>query len=29
MADEIFENPRLAAIYDPFDPERSDLDAYE
>lgn len=29
MADEIFENPRLAAIYDPFDPDRSDLDAYE
>ncbi|WP_243299962.1 class I SAM-dependent methyltransferase [Bacillus litorisediminis] len=29
MADEIFENPRLAEIYDPFDPDRSDLDAYE
>jgi len=29
MADDIFENPRLAAIYDPFDPDRSDLDAYE
>ncbi|MEH7886949.1 class I SAM-dependent methyltransferase [Bacillus sp. JJ1609] len=29
MADEIFENPRLAFIYDPFDPDRSDLDAYE
>ncbi|MDQ0188599.1 class I SAM-dependent methyltransferase [Alicyclobacillus cycloheptanicus] len=29
MADEIYENPRLAAIYDPFDPDRSDLDAYE
>lgn len=29
MADEIFENPRLAAINDPFDPDRSDLDAYE
>ncbi|MDG5789818.1 class I SAM-dependent methyltransferase [Evansella sp. AB-P1] len=29
MADEIFENPRLAYIYDPFDPDRSDLDAYE
>lgn len=29
MADEIFENPRLAAMYDPFDPDRSDLDAYE
>ncbi|MCQ6268842.1 class I SAM-dependent methyltransferase [Fictibacillus sp. WQ 8-8] len=29
MADEIFENPRLADIYDPFDSDRSDLDAYE
>ncbi|WP_413375833.1 class I SAM-dependent methyltransferase [Alkalihalobacillus sp. 1P02AB] len=29
MADELFENPRLAYIYDPFDPDRSDLDAYE
>ncbi|MDN4524618.1 class I SAM-dependent methyltransferase [Fictibacillus fluitans] len=29
MADELFENPRLASIYDPFDPDRSDLDAYE
>jgi SAM-dependent methyltransferase len=29
MADELFENPRLAAIYDPFDPDRSDLEAYE
>jgi ubiquinone/menaquinone biosynthesis C-methylase UbiE len=29
MADEIFENQRLAEIYDPFDPDRSDLDAYE
>ena len=29
MADEIFENQRLACIYDPFDPDRSDLDAYE
>ncbi|MDR6224393.1 class I SAM-dependent methyltransferase [Desmospora profundinema] len=29
MADELFENPRLSAIYDPFDPDRSDLDAYE
>lgn len=28
MADELFENPRLANIYDPFDPDRSDLDAY-
>ncbi|MED1204314.1 class I SAM-dependent methyltransferase [Heyndrickxia acidicola] len=29
MADEIFENPRLAYIFDSFDPDRSDLDAYE
>lgn len=29
MADELFENPRLAAIYDSFDSDRSDLDAYE
>lgn len=29
MADPIFEYPRLAALYDPFDPDRSDLDAYE
>lgn len=29
MADAIFEHPRLAAVYDPFDPDRSDLDAYE
>ncbi len=29
MADELFENPRLAGIYDPFDPDRSDLEAYE
>ena len=28
MADEIFENPRLAAIYDALDPDRSDLDEY-
>lgn len=28
MADEIFENPRLAAIYDALDPDRSDLDLY-
>lgn len=28
MADAIFENPRLAAIYDPLDPDRGDLDAY-
>ncbi|CAG9622692.1 hypothetical protein BACCIP111883_03483 [Sutcliffiella rhizosphaerae] len=29
MADEIFENTRLAEIYDLFDPDRSDLEAYE
>ena len=28
MADAIFEEPRLAEIYDPLDPGRSDLDAY-
>lgn len=28
MADPIFENPRLAAMYDPLDPDRSDLAAY-
>lgn len=28
MADAIFEEPRLAAIYDPLDPDRSDLAAY-
>ena len=28
MADELFENPRLAGIYDPFEPDRSDLEAY-
>lgn len=28
MADAIFEDPRLAAVYDPLDPDRSDLDAY-
>ncbi len=28
MADAIFEDPRLAAIYDVFDDDRSDLDAY-
>ncbi|MFC5832674.1 class I SAM-dependent methyltransferase [Nonomuraea insulae] len=28
MADAIFENPRLAAIYDPLDPDRGDLDVY-
>ncbi|HVS50264.1 MAG TPA: class I SAM-dependent methyltransferase, partial [Candidatus Dormibacteraeota bacterium] len=28
MADPIFEHPRLAAIYDVLDPDRSDLDVY-
>ncbi|GHA30732.1 methyltransferase [Streptomyces tauricus] len=28
MADENFGHPRLAAIYDPLDPDRGDLDAY-
>jgi SAM-dependent methyltransferase len=28
MADACFGHPRLAAIYDPLDPDRSDLDAY-
>ncbi len=28
MADECFGHPRLAAIYDPLDPVRGDLDAY-
>jgi SAM-dependent methyltransferase len=28
VADEGFENPRLAALYDPLDPDRSDLEAY-
>lgn len=28
MADAVFEEPRLAAIYDALDPDRSDLDAY-
>ncbi|MDR3080363.1 MAG: class I SAM-dependent methyltransferase [Streptomyces sp.] len=28
MADECFELPRLAAVYDPLDPDRGDLDAY-
>lgn len=28
MADAIFEDPRLAAVYDPLDPDRSDLDVY-
>ncbi|MDX3071127.1 class I SAM-dependent methyltransferase [Streptomyces sp. MI02-7b] len=28
MTDECFGHPRLAAVYDPLDPDRSDLDAY-
>lgn len=28
MADALFEDPRLAGLYDPLDPDRSDLDAY-
>jgi SAM-dependent methyltransferase len=28
MADAIFEDPRLARIYDPLDPDRGDLDVY-
>jgi SAM-dependent methyltransferase len=28
VADDIFEHPRLAAIYDALDPDRSDLDGY-
>ena len=28
MVDAIFEDPRLAQIYDPLDPDRSDLDVY-
>lgn len=28
MADECFGHPRLAAVYDPLDPDRGDLDAY-
>ncbi|MFG1705046.1 class I SAM-dependent methyltransferase [Nonomuraea sp. M3C6] len=28
MADDIFEHPRLAAIYDALDPDRGDLDVY-
>lgn len=29
MGDEIFENPKLARIYDSFDSDRTDLDVYE
>jgi SAM-dependent methyltransferase len=28
MADDIFEHPRLVAIYDALDPDRNDLDVY-
>lgn len=28
MADALFEEPRLAVVYDPLDPDRSDLDVY-
>jgi SAM-dependent methyltransferase len=28
MPDAIFDDPRLAQVYDPLDPDRSDLDAY-
>ncbi|MFC7583830.1 class I SAM-dependent methyltransferase [Nonomuraea antimicrobica] len=28
MADAVFEDPRLAAVYDPFDPDRGDLEPY-
>lgn len=28
MPDAIFENPRLARVYDPLDPDRDDLDVY-
>lgn len=28
MADALFSEPRLAELYDPLDPDRSDLDAY-
>ena len=28
VADDLFEHPRLAAVYDALDPDRSDLDAY-
>lgn len=28
MPDALFDDPRLAALYDPLDPDRSDLDAY-
>lgn len=28
MADAIFDDSRLAQVYDPLDPDRSDLDVY-
>jgi 2-polyprenyl-3-methyl-5-hydroxy-6-metoxy-1,4-benzoquinol methylase len=28
VADAIFEDPRLAQVYDPLDPDRSDLEVY-
>lgn len=28
MVDDLYEHPRLAALYDPLDPDRSDLDVY-
>ena len=28
MADAIYEEPRLAAVYDALDPDRSDLEVY-
>lgn len=28
MPNEVFQHPRLAAVYDPLDPDRGDLDAY-
>ena len=28
VVDDLFASPRLAEVYDPFDPDRSDLDAY-
>jgi 2-polyprenyl-3-methyl-5-hydroxy-6-metoxy-1,4-benzoquinol methylase len=28
LVDDIYDDPRLAAMYDPLDPDRSDLDVY-
>jgi hypothetical protein len=28
MPDALFDDPRLARLYDPLDPDRSDLDVY-